>query len=278
MAPQAIQMTNDEVSSNNPMVDLYDLVARLVAEAGFDVSMSDELLAVPAHSELVDGYVIPDFMTDGTGTAGEIRDGRGALNFTLRETGDGEAKDADKSHFVAVAIREGWTFAELVEHLLESGQFETAAREQDEISRSDVSGVDVAAYAVATYLKGVLAERVLTDSEHFSKAGIANDQAGQDVYVKGEHNELRQVKCVTVDSQNPDHIYYQFDCRGNLWFGENCTETAAAAVEGVERIGHTAKKECDLQATVVRRTDTKYTTADRPHVRGKEATYRYIGW
>lgn len=280
MASQAIPTTVDGQPVNNPVLALADTVGNVARARGVDTQMAANWLQTPADAP--DGHVIPDFMTDGTGVAGAIRDGLRGLDFTLRETQDGEAKTQDGSHFTAVAVREAWAVDDVVGHLIDSGQWETAAVKLAEVARDDVNADNVVAWAVVTYLKGVVAERLLTATDRFSKAGVSNDQAGDDVYVTDGSQgpqELRQVKCVTHDEQKDDHIYYQFDARGQMWYGEDYKEVANRAIRDIPRVGDGRKAEVEITGTLTRRTHSNYRRSWRPHISNeKGGTVRYINW
>lgn len=281
MAPKAITTDGVEPSGPTMHVGLYETVRQMAENAGFTVSPADSLLRVPEYHDLPDGWVIPDFMTDGSGVSGAVRDGLHGLDFQLRESQDGEAAETDKSHFTAVAVREGWSFEDIVAHLLETGQFEAATVELAEIVRDDVNPADVTAWAVATYLKGIAAERLLTATDGFAKAGVSNDQAGDDVYVldgRSGGQKLAQVKCVTVDKQADDHIYYQFTPDGEMVYGDDYKAVISAVADKSDRVGDTRKAGNDIPKTVIGRTHTRYKCGQRPHVSNDSATYRYIGW
>lgn len=283
MAPNAITTDDVEPSGSITMhVGLYETVRQVAENHGFTASTAESLFRVPEWHDIPSGYVIPDFMTDGTGVSGAVRDGIKGLDFKLREARVGEAAETDKSHFTAVAVRDDWDFEEIVKHLIETGQFGDAIRQISEVCpRAGVDPVDVVVYAIATYLKGVAAERLLTSTDGFSKAGVSNDQAGDDVYVldgRSDGQTLAQVKCVTVDEQHDNHIYYQFTPDGEMVYGDDYKAVIQMVADKSGRVGDTRKAGNDIPKTVIGRTHTRYKCEQRPHVKNDAATYRYLGW
>lgn len=280
----AQNLTTDVADSTAVHVDIGDDVSAALRTHNIDAPTWSDTLRVRSHGEIpgaeVGAYVTPDFTTDGTATAAAIRDGRGALSFKLRSAGPGEANDEGRELFTAVAQNGEWTTTDIVDHLVETGQFKAAVDEVRPVVRDDVEPTHVVAWAVATYLKGVIAEQVITSTDDFSKAGVSNDQAGDDVYDNtADDRPLRQVKCVTCNDA-PDHVlWYQFDGRGNIHYGDDRSEVAQAAIEDIPHVGDGRCKGVVINSTLTYRTHTSYTAAERPcPSKDRNGTYRYIGW
>jgi hypothetical protein len=196
------------------------------------------------------------------------------MDFSLREATPGESDKMGASHVTAVFVREGYDLRSTIEHLSETGQLESARAVATTVARDDVSASEVVAFAVATYAKGWLVECLLADTDRFSKGSVSNDQAGQDFFDR-ESGKYVQVKCVTYKSQEDDHIYYQFDMRGGIHFGENVSEVVNAAADVSGRVGRGK----DLQTTLTYRADSRYRNSNRPSVTSqKGGTYRYMWW
>lgn len=272
--------TGDVLADNQPLVTLAQNVQDSLARRGITVEIGEERLATPEYADIPDGHTIPDFMTDGSGVAGKIMDGRDPFDFRLRESGAGEANSEGRSLFTAEAVRENWSVDDVVGHLVESGQFEAARIGIADYVRSGVDPANVVAWAVVTYYKGVAAERIITSIDRFTKAGVSNDQAGQDVYDRERPSDdmLRQVKCVTHDERVDGYLYYQVDCRGNLWVGDELKDVAGKVADEVDRVGDARCKGVEIPNTLTYRTHTHYKADHRPHVSNQSATYRYIDW
>lgn len=264
---------------SNPYTELLTDVNSLLRARGYEPEITPESLSVAEYQDLPDGMLIPDFMTDGTDVKHAVRDGSHGLNFQLRETGAGEANTAGSSHFTAVATREDWSLPEIVEQLHTSGQIEKAKNQLKQVVRDGVRTIDVVAWALTIYVMGVEMERVVGSLDRFSKAGVSNDQAGDDFYDNDRDGRLVNLKHVSVDNQNPDWVYYQYDDRGNVVIGENCTDVHNAAMSNVQRVGDSRKSGVDIPGTVAKRTESGYYTHEsRPHIKHKGGTYRYISW
>lgn len=203
------------------------------------------------------GGVTPDFMTDGSQIAEAIRTGV-AFPFSWREAVDGAGTNAGSAHMTTTFVRAQKTIQETVAHLCETGQIDMAAGDVVSFCQGGVNPVEVTFYAVATYAKGWLAERIITDADRWSKGSQSNDEAGQDVFDR-ERGEYRQVKCVTKDKQEEGWLYYQWDMRGTLVVGDDYLEVHEQAVDVT-----------GMPKTVTRRTHGRYTHNGQ--------RYRYIWW
>lgn len=273
------------IDGARPILSLLESVTTAATRAGYDEHTIDsQALRVPERADIGDGHLIPDFMTDGTGVAGAIRDGSHGLDFRLREAQTGEANREGKSLFTAVAVREDWSIPEVVEHLAETGQLRAATVELADVVRDDVNPANVVIWAVVTYLKGVVAESILTGLDRFSKSGVSNDQNGDDAYDSlndNDRNGLVQIKCITFDDQRDDHIYYQFDCRGNLHYGDDLREVHNSVVDKCDRVGDTRKGGVEVTGTLTMSAvaQSHYRQEFRPSVTSAQGgTVRYIQW
>lgn len=228
-------------------------------ENGYSVPDSAKY-EVPSHSdELVPNAGInPDFMVDGSDVADAITSGI-AFPFSWSDAVEGARDTEGQHHMTTTFVRAQKTIEQTVNHLAETGQIDLAAAKIEAFCNPGVDPIEVTAYAVATYAKGWVAERIITATDRYSKGSQSNDEAGQDV-IDTESGDYLQVKSVTYKKQKDDHLYYQWDMNGGLVIGDDYKAVAGKAVEGT-----------DVLKTVSYRTHSSYTTPD-----GR--TYRYIWW
>lgn len=288
--PTNRNLTNAVADSQCVHLTLVQLCADAARDHGYTVSDFEAMCRVTAADDMpgedFDAYVIPDFMTDGSGVREQITSASNTNSpfaFRIREAKDGEG-DVDAAGIFTLAVQErDMTAAEVVAHLVETGQFDKAVAHIRPFCRDDVNPVDAVVWAVSTYLKGVVAEQALANSDApFDKAGGANEKAGDDVYDRTPAAfNMRQVKCVTCpEDEAPEHtLWYQFDNRGRLHYGDDRKATYKAAIDGVTHVGHGNAKGTVINGSLTARTNTDYPAETRPYCRGdRGGTYRYIGW
>lgn len=230
MAPQClpIEGTTDEPTPKATLRTVYDALA----DHGYELP-APETYESEAHDPFKTGCgLTPEFMHDGTDVAEVIRTGV-ATPFSWTEAVEGAGTTDGSSHMTTVFVREQKTIEETVAHLCETGQIDLAVAKMEAFTADDVDAVEAVAYAVATYAKGWLAERIITADDRWTKGSQSNDEAGQDVYDR-ETGEYRQVKCVTKDKAVDGWLYYQWDMDGGLWVGDSHTDVNAAAIEGTD--------------------------------------------
>lgn len=229
-------------------------------DVGHDVDLIG-MCEVPAHSDLDTGKGrTPRFMTDGTDTAEMVRTGT-AFPFSVEERIEGYfGESSGSSNVTTFFVRESLAIDDVVRDLEMTGQIEAACRKVAPFLADDVRPIDVVAYAVATYAKGWMAERLLVEeTDRFSKGSVSQDQGGLDVFDR-QVDDWRQVKSVTVDDRVDGWLYYQWDMRGGLHVGDTLKDVNASAcsVAGVPK-------------TTAYRCHSAYTD-------GEGQTYRYIWW
>jgi len=212
------------------------------------------------------GGVTPDFMHDGTQTAKAVWTGV-ATPFTWSNEVRGAGTTEGSAHMTTGFVRAERTIEETVAHLCETLQIDMAAQAFEGIVADGVNPVEVTFYAVATYAKGWLAERVITATDRFSKGSQSNDEAGQDVYDK-DRQAYRQVRPVTNrENDHDDCLYYQWDMRGSLVVGDDFKEVNKAAGEVSGRV---VPYTGEITPTLTLRAHSSYTHDGR--------TYRYLWW
>lgn len=262
--PTKIQ-TDTEGSEPIPK-QILETVETEMARHGYEVSVVSQT-TVPGHSSLADNTGrTPGFMTDGSDISDVIRSGI-AFPFSIEKELEGYFGDSEGSANVTTFfVREDMKVPEVVEKLHITGQIEDSIKKVESYCENGTSATDVVAYAIATYAKGWLAEQILASQDRFSKGSVSQDQGGLDLYDK-QAEDWVQVKSVTK-ADNESHLYYQWDCRGGLHFGNDHKAVNKAAGEESGRvIPYTG----EIVPTLTLRTHTSYTDDDGQ-------TYRYIWW
>lgn len=142
---------------------------------------------------------------------------------------------------------------------------------EEQLARAKQNAIDIAAYTTATFAKGWLAEAVLAGTNRFEKGSPDADSAGRDLYDRVA-DEWVQLKTVThgyrsrVTDRTDEGIrlvYYQWNCAGELVYGEEHTEVNAAA------------NVRDLSKTLLARTHSEYKIEGESD---EERSYRYLWW
>ena len=237
MVPETIEVGGTDESINTDDEPVPKAIARTVGEAmrshGYNVDLID-LCSVAQHSEIArDGRDLgrtPLFMTDETDTSDLIRSGV-AFPFSVEKALDGYFGQSEgSSNVTTFYVRDRLALPTVVEHFHNTGQIQLAAEKVKPYINSQTDALDVVAYAIATYAKGWFAERLLAETERFSKGSVAQDKGGLDLY-DTEAGGWIQLKSVTVDSQLTDHVYYQWDCEGRLHYGTQYIDVAGAAAD-----------------------------------------------
>lgn len=233
---------------------------------GYEVSILEQC-QVPDHSSLVsDTGRTPRFMTDGSDVSEVIRSGVAFPFHVEKEIAGYFGESTGSSNVTTFFVRDDMSIPEVIEKFHVTGQIEMAAEKVSPFCQDDVEPINVVAYAIATYAKGWLAEMILTNHDRFSKGSVSQDKGGLDVFDK-EHDDWRQVKCVTK-ADNDSHLYYQWDMRGGLHFGDDHKAVNKSAGEVSGRvIPYTG----EITPTNTLRCHSSYTDDDGQ-------TYRYIWW
>lgn len=251
---------------------------------GYDV-MSVEDMETPAHEDL-SGGLTPEWASDA-----RKLDNEGVFaHMDVKDELDGVfGEHSGSAPVTAIFVKAGKTVAETVAILDDRGHIGAAINKAYDSLKPDSIDVtnaqardlkdratDMVAYKVAEHSKGWVAEKTLTDTDAFSKAGISNDIGEQDAYAL-EPSEYVQIKSVTLgykpnqtikkneqdrfvttDNEVPV-VFYQWDCDGGLWFGRN---HKAVNKQAADVKGH--------KATTIARTHSAYTYDGR--------TYRKHWW
>jgi len=262
MATQTVAIDDDATTDETPFPKaVLKLTENAMRSHGYDVNLVD-ICTVPQHSDIsktgVEGRT-PAFMTDSTDTAEMVRNGT-AFPFTVEEDISGYfGKSSGSSNVTTFFVRDNLALPEVIEKLHVTGQIEAGVEKIAPFVADETSEINVVGYAIATYAKGWFAERLLAETERFSKGSVSQDKGGLDLYDKKSDTWV-QVKCVTKDKQMSEHIYYQWDMRGNLHFGDDylTVHEEAVSVTGMPK-------------TVTRRCHSSYTDENG-------STYRYIWW
>lgn len=262
MATQTVAIDADESTDETPFPKaLIELTQDAMRSFGYSVNIL-ELCTVSQNSKIAktgrEGRT-PAFMTDQTDTAEMVRNGT-PFPFTVEKELSGYfGESTGSSNVTTFFVRDGLKLTEVIEKFHVTGQIEAGAKKIAPFIDSETDALDVVAYAIATYAKGWFAERLLAETDRFSKGSVSQDKGGLDLYDK-ELSDWVQVKCVTFDKQVNDHIYYQFDMRGNLHFGTDYLSVHAHAVNVT-----------GMPKTVTRRCHSSYKDESGQ-------TYRYIWW
>lgn len=238
---------------------------------GYSVNLTEEC-QVPEYSDLADNSGrTPDWIT---GANNPIREGMSegwAYPFDLEALATEKWENVDtsgegSSHVTTYFNHLELTVMEVIDYLELSGQIEESIETISQVTGDKVTPENAVAYAIWTYSRGWVAEKLITETDRFSKLWVTNDQAGQDA-LDNLADKYVQVKCVTFDNQKDDHLYYQWDMRGGLHIGENLKEVykAAAKVSGRPTRGG------DMPGTVTYRTHSSYTDENGN-------PYRYLWW
>lgn len=233
MAPQAIQHNAGSTDEPFPK-EITETVQTAMRVRGYDVSLI-ALCQPPKSWNLPhEAGITPAFITDGTDTSEIIRNGV-AFPFSVENELDGYFGESSGSANVTTLFNKlNMAIDDVIEKFHVTGQIEAGREKVKPYVADGVNPIDVTGFAIATYAKGWLAERILSEQERFSKGSVSQDQGGLDLYDR-QAGDWVQVKCVTDDTQNDGYVYYQWDCRGGLHFGENRKEVnrQAAKVTGM---------------------------------------------
>lgn len=226
MATQAIPTG---VESDKPIVrHIIELTEREMTRHGYDVSIVEQCQPPEGSGLPVNSGITPAFLTDGSDVSEMIRNGV-AFPFSIETEIDGYfGESSGSSNVTTFFVRDDMSIPEVIEKLHVTGQIEVAAQKIEAFCQ-DVEPINVVAFAIATYAKGWLAEMFLTQHDRFSKGSVSQDKGGLDVY-DNEIGDWRQVKCVTKDSRVSGWLYYQFDMRGNIHFGDDLNDVNKSAV------------------------------------------------
>ena len=263
MVSQTIEI--GELSENNDAPyprELMETVSDRLSALGYENSIV-EVCAVPSYSELKTGAGrTPSWVVGAYNPVKDLIFDEG-LPFDLKEL----ASKTYESVYVGEGSEHVTTFVnylelsvvDVIDNLNETGQLQDAVNYISTRTDDKTDDNDVLAYAIWTYAKGWVAERLITDTDRYAKLWVTNDQAGQDVRDLVESKE-KQVKCVTFAKNKPDHIYYQWDMNGKIHLSDSYTDAAGAAIEGT-----------DMCKTVTYRCHSTYRDENGD-------TYRYIWW
>ena len=263
MATQAIDTDELRSSDETPYTrELMGDVSAHLNRLGFDNAIV-EVCTVAPDSGLIQGAGrTPAFVVGGYNPVKDLIFSTG-LPFDLSElaeeayedvhTGEGKAHVTTFVNYLELAVED------VINHLYESGQLNHAATLISSVSGDETNDNDILAYAIWTYAKGWIAEKLISEMDKYAKLWVTNDQAGQDVRDIVENVE-KQVKCVTFKKQIENHVYYQWDMNGRLIVGTKYLEVAGKAV-----------KNSNVSKTLSYRCHSEYKDDNGD-------TYRYIWW
>lgn len=263
-----VSKTNIDDDSDEPIPkQILTTVASEMKRHGYDVCIMEQTV-VPNHSSLENNAGrTPRFMNDDTETSEIVRNGT-AFPFSIEREINGYFGESEgSSNVTTFFVKDDMKIPEVIEKLEVTGQIEAGIEKISPFVAENVSPVDVTAYAIATYAKGWLAEKILASTDRFSKGSVSQDQGGLDLYDR-EAGEWKQVKCVTK-ADNSDHLYYQWDCRGGLHFGHSHTEVNKAAGKVSGRV---IPYSGEITPTQILRSHTQNHTDETGN------SYRYIWW
>lgn len=155
----------------------------------------------------------------------------GAPPFSLTGLDDREGADDEGSEAVtAIHVNRQFSLRTTMKHIVESGQFDGAVGMFRELRNdSDPSAEWLAAYALATFAKGWLAEVFVSAHRDFGKLWVSNDKGGYDLRFKPdtiqEDGQLKSMTLIGSNSQGdfePEnvtipHWFYQWTTDGLVW-------------------------------------------------------------
>lgn len=235
-----MQTTTIDVSVDAPPRNIMAATFGHMRQLGYDVPDISGYEA-PEYSPLRTGAgLLPEWFTGDLAYA--VRDGV-ATPFTLKAEIDGYfGESAGSANVTTLFVREGRGLKEVIDTLHETGQLEVAGERLKaftDYERTD----EIVAFAVATYAKGWLVERLLNRTDAFSKGSVSQDKGGIDGYYEGEPVQVKSVTYYasrnTSELENRDVsvLWYQWDCDGKLHYGRdaNAVNAAAADVKGVSK-------------------------------------------
>lgn len=171
-----------------------------------------------------------------------VRDGL-ATPFTLKPELDGFfGESTGSSNVTTLFVREGHGLTDVIDTLHETGQLEVAKARL--AAFTDYENTDeVVAFAVSVYAKGWLVERILNETDDFSKGSVSQDKGGIDGYYNGEPVQVKSVTYYAsrntseLEDRDVRVLWYQWDSDGGLHYGFNANDVnaEAASVKGVSK-------------------------------------------
>lgn len=198
----------------------------------------------------------------------------GIFPFTLSDMLERQnpGTDTGSSNVTAIHVLLENTVEETVKLLANTGQLDDATEIfESQRTASDPSAEWLTTYCVFTYSKGWVAEQIITNHPRFSKGGVTNDQAGQDVRDETTQR-YKQVKPVSTyarkspdvfKNKETDHVFYQWKADGGLTLGDTDAANAVNKAAIPDDMSATLAKSCHKQ---------RYAHPD------DGAGYRYLWW
>jgi hypothetical protein len=217
-------------------------------KAGYNAG-SIEDYTPPAHTDLDSKAVITPEWYDGH-LSGSMHDEYGVFgHLNIKAAFDDVfGTHSGGSATTAVHVRAGHTVAETVAAMIENGSIDRAIEHAQVEFEIDAKEAEKRVFfAIAVFAKGWSAEAEMTETDAFSKGGIAHDIGGIDAY---RQSEEVQIKPVThgyrhnTDGYEHTIIYYQWDCDGGLVFGECHKAVNSKAGQKTDKANSLLAREC----------------------------------